>query len=66
MNTVTKFIEAYKELSADEQAVIADFVTQHQEPVFELTDEEIAELNRRMNTNQKTYTVEEVFAKYGL
>ena len=61
-------------LSVEEQrALFSKFpnvVTPVDEDFFELTDEELAELDRRMKDDTETFTMEEVFGplreKYGL
>jgi putative addiction module component (TIGR02574 family) len=69
MTKLQLIVAEIKALPVDEQReVVSEFshlITSPEDDIFELTDEELAELDRRLKNvdNEPTYTVEEVFAR---
>lgn len=66
MTKLQAIIAEIKTLPVEEQLAVfsefPDLITPKEEDIFELTDEELAELDRRMKNDTVTYTHEEVIS----
>ena len=69
MTKLQAIVAEIKVLPIEDQRVVfselAQFITPADDDIFELTDAELAELDRRMKNvdNEPTFTSEEVFAR---
>ena len=69
MTKLQSIVAEIKNLPVEEQRAVfselAEFIIPVEDDIFELTDTELAELDRRMKNveNEPTFTSEEVFAR---
>lgn len=64
MSKLEQAFEKAKQMSPEQQEFFADLILQsdiESDEIFVLTEAEAAEIERRLNTPQKMYTLEEAF-----